>query len=336
MNAKTENGAPERVVWVDYAKAAAIVLIVASHVQHQLLKMGIGSEGGIYHFLDSLLYSFHVPLFFFLSGLFLRASLEKRGLKRLAAEKARTILYPFAVWSLLQTAIEIVLSRTGSEPLPWTELATCLYYPRAHFWFLYALFFMSVISAAVLWLCRRFPYLWLSLMALALFFLSIRFAFGPFADLARNFIFFAGGMVAERFGMTRKIRPARMLWLCFSVLQFVVLEYSFICAGWNSEWFGRMVLAASGIVFSVSLSRAVSKFDVGWLRYIGAKSLPIYVAHVLAAYPLMWIVRKTTEWSGPLSYAAVGMIAGVLLPLLLDSIARRLGLAFLFEWPRRR
>ncbi|WP_252390436.1 acyltransferase family protein, partial [Escherichia coli] len=53
-----------------------------------------------FHFIDSLIYSFHMPLFFFLSGLFLMKSLQVRGLPYFIFNKIDTILYPYLIWSV--------------------------------------------------------------------------------------------------------------------------------------------------------------------------------------------------------------------------------------------
>lgn len=325
-----------RIVWIDYAKAFAIVLIVASHIQHRILKMELCSADGLYSFVDAMLYSFHVPLFFFLSGLFFRPAFRKHGFKTFLANKVRTILYPFAVWSVLQTSVEIVLSRVQGDPLPLIDLLRCLYYPRAHFWFLYALFFMSVGTALIHSICPRRSRLLLVPFALLVFFSSIFFDFGPFADTAKYFIFFAAGVAAEGLGFISKIKDVGGRTLAFALVQFSVLEFVFIRYGWHSEWYGHLLLAASGIILAVAVAKAFSSRKLVFLGYVGAKTLPIYVAHVLAAYPAMLAMQLLTGWSNVFLYATIGMLAGVFPPLLLDRLAYRLGFSLIFELPRAR
>ena len=50
----------KRVVWIDYAKAFAMLFVIIGHVE-------TGSR------LTNWVYSFHMPLFFFLSGITLKA-----------------------------------------------------------------------------------------------------------------------------------------------------------------------------------------------------------------------------------------------------------------------
>ena len=62
----------ERNVWVDYAKAIGIILVVYGHVARGVFNAGLPMDEGEFVLVDSIIYSFHMPLFFFLSGLFFR------------------------------------------------------------------------------------------------------------------------------------------------------------------------------------------------------------------------------------------------------------------------
>ena len=91
--------------WVDYAKAIGIILVVFGHVERGLISAGMVTDPASLAALmlaDSVIYSFHMPLFFFLSGLFFIESLARRGRIGLLANKLDTLIYPYILWSLLQ------------------------------------------------------------------------------------------------------------------------------------------------------------------------------------------------------------------------------------------
>jgi fucose 4-O-acetylase-like acetyltransferase len=136
-----------RDAWVDYAKAIGILLVVYGHVARGLHNAGIHMDEASYTRVDSIVYSFHMPLFFFLSGLFFFRSLNRRGPAVLAANKLDTILYPYILWSLIQGLTEVGLARytTGSATL---SEVLALWNPRVQFWFLYALL-LVVLTAIV-------------------------------------------------------------------------------------------------------------------------------------------------------------------------------------------
>ncbi|MDA9004038.1 acyltransferase family protein [bacterium] len=74
-----KNDISHRSEWVDYCKAIGIILVVYGHVARGLFNAGIGSSIPWYSLVDSIVYSFHMPLFFFLSGLFFYSSFSKKG-----------------------------------------------------------------------------------------------------------------------------------------------------------------------------------------------------------------------------------------------------------------
>lgn len=84
----------DRDAWIDYAKAIGIILVVYGHVARGIFTAGLDMDPRIYEITDNIIYSFHMPLFFFLSGLFLLPSLAKRSHTNLLFNKVDTILYP--------------------------------------------------------------------------------------------------------------------------------------------------------------------------------------------------------------------------------------------------
>ena len=93
--------------WVDSAKGLGIILVVYGHVARGLSSAGLFKDADLFRLVDSIIYSFHMPLFFFLSGLFFYSSLLKRGRAGLVLNKVDSILYPYVLWSLIQGFVEV-------------------------------------------------------------------------------------------------------------------------------------------------------------------------------------------------------------------------------------
>lgn len=64
--------------WVDYAKGIDILLVVFGHVNRGLQAAGIIMPSKLYHLVDSIIYSFHMPLFFFCLACFLLSRLRRK------------------------------------------------------------------------------------------------------------------------------------------------------------------------------------------------------------------------------------------------------------------
>lgn len=110
-----------RKAWVDYAKGIGIVLVVHGHVLRGMNDAGLGSSS-LLERADTLIYGFHMPLFFLLAGLFVGKWAE-RDFTTALKQKAYTILWPYLAWSLLQGSVSIVLSKaTNASSLHWSNL----------------------------------------------------------------------------------------------------------------------------------------------------------------------------------------------------------------------
>lgn len=138
--------AAARLHWLDAARGAAMLLVAVGHyVPAQLY--GNALVWGVLRWI----YAFHVPLFFFLSGITLQP--ERGPFLLFAAHKARALLLPWACFLALGAAL-----RLGSGSLPLSEVPRAFLYgnlatPAA--WFLPVLFCTQLLWAALVRLARR-------------------------------------------------------------------------------------------------------------------------------------------------------------------------------------
>jgi fucose 4-O-acetylase-like acetyltransferase len=147
--AEKNAGDRQRTLRVEYAKAIGIILVVYGHVARGAEGAGLYLNEGQFRIVDSIIYSFHMPLFFFLSGLFFHRSLQKRGNAGFITNKIDTLLYPYLVWSVLQGSIEILLNNWTNNHATLTDVAEFLWNPRAQLWFLYALLVVSIFAVGM-------------------------------------------------------------------------------------------------------------------------------------------------------------------------------------------
>ncbi|HCI5775636.1 TPA: acyltransferase family protein, partial [Klebsiella pneumoniae] len=88
-------------------------------------------------------------LFFFLSGLFFVSSIKNRSKKVFLWSKFKNVIYPYAVWSLIQGGVEVFFSKYTNAKTSISDVLLFPLYPRAQFWFLYALFMIFIICAII-------------------------------------------------------------------------------------------------------------------------------------------------------------------------------------------
>ena len=105
---------------VDIVKGIAIILVVSGHTAQGMVHRGWWASSGA-AFSETFIYSFHMPAFFFVAGLFVMGSIAKRGNKHFAVEKLKTILYPYVLFAIIGVALEPLIGRfkSGTQPFHW-------------------------------------------------------------------------------------------------------------------------------------------------------------------------------------------------------------------------
>src|ERR1700744_5962832 len=133
-----------RLHWVDYLKGIAIILVVYRHI---LIGMDRSAGFDIPAYLfnaNNLFFSFRMPLFFILSGVFLAGSLAKRTPGTLLLQKFENLFYPYMIWATIQITLQIVMEHfhLTNANRGWKDYLYIFYQPRDldQFWYLPALF----------------------------------------------------------------------------------------------------------------------------------------------------------------------------------------------------
>lgn len=323
-----------RMEWVDYAKAIGIILVVYGHVQRGLYNAGLSLDEDVFILLDSIIYSFHMPLFFFLSGLFFQQSLGNRDARELILTKVDTILYPYILWMLLQGSVEVGLSNYTNGSVSFADVIR-LWEPRAQFWFLVALF-MNFSLFALLYTksSSKFTLLYFT-------FFSLVYVFG--ADLERykylwfiinNAPFFIFGILLRQHDFFKCAKRSVALPVVFLV--FVIAQYLYHAKFdmiYKDRGLPSLSLALISIVFVVFLSRALANLRVPLLAYIGANSMCIYLMHILAGSGTRVILSKCLGVDSTMFQLLIGTLCGLFLPLVALTIINRYKIPCLFSAP---
>ncbi len=323
-----------RTDWVDSAKAIGIVLVVYGHVARGLYGSGLYQPEEVFHLIDSLVYSFHMPLFFFLSGLFFSSSLSKRGGKKLLFNKIDTIVYPYIIWSILQGSVEALLSNYTNGNVTFGEVLA-LWNPRAQFWFLYALFVIFVVSTTIYTLVsERF--------SVYLFVLSgLLYVFSPYLPdmqillyLSENLVFFAFGIVFTQYNVNERFNSLfglPIILMAFVVAQYIFhihLGYTYIDKGLTS-----LAVAMLSILLVVSVSVLISQTGNRYIAYLGASSMVIYLMHILAGSGTRIILVKLFGVESTIIHVLVGVLLGILLPLVALRVINAIHIPYVFSAP---
>lgn len=326
MNTRTE--------WVDYAKAIGIILVVYGHVARGVYNAGIEFNEQLYKLADSFVYSFHMPLFFFLSGLFFYQSFLKKGATGLTLNKIDTILYPYLIWSAVQGLIEVALSNYTNGNLTLTEVFS-FWEPRAQFWFLYALFLIFSVCCFIYSLMSQ-KYVGILLLVSCVCYLN-REVFPDIKSLSfliNNLVYFCLGIVFTKYNINRYLTSNAALFI--TTVTFLISQYLYhVYFGklLNDKGIDSLLLAFASICFIVSLSIGISKGKSPTLKFLGASSMAIYLMHILAGSGVRVVLSKLFDIDELVLHLAIGTVVGILLPLIMVKVIDRFQIPYVFSAP---
>jgi fucose 4-O-acetylase-like acetyltransferase len=315
----------ERLDWIDSAKGIGIFLVVYGHVARGLHAAGLPFE--LFEQIDKAIYAFHMPLFFTLSGYFFVKS-SKKGINTYIKTKLATILYPYLAWSLIQIVIQFFASNYTNGNIGIDEVIT-FFMPRGQFWFLLALFFISVISIALyiklgekgllIAICTSFMYT------------IINPEIPILDDTMKHLLFFNVGVHLYLNPVLKKTLVNDTKSLLVNCLLFTSLQYLLYCDLWQSNLFG-IVISISGSLFIVQMCSLI-KSPNNHFKKIGKQSMVIYILHILVASGTRIFVSKLFHLDTVWVHCIVGTLLGVYVPFTLYKVGLINRISFLFKYP---
>lgn len=279
-----------RIPYLDNAKAILIMLVILGHV----------IQSSVSNYDDNMafrsIYSFHMPLFFMISGY-----LANRGkyVPGLLQKRACQLLIPFVVWSFLP-----IYGITIEEALGK------LMYPDRGLWFLYNLFFYSVMFNYAQKLKSKFkiPLLFgvgcfAGIMIVGMMFFHTKF---NFTQLCYFFIFYAFGYTVKAYEpfVSKKYKNVTLI---FGGILFLItipfwmrrgnpLFYEYINFGGAVAMFYRYGVQVIGMTVFYILANRYLNNENAILSKIGKKTLGIYALNFWVISMWMKVVDLNILW----------------------------------------
>ena len=320
-----------RYQWVDYAKGIGIILVVYGHCIRGIVKAGLVEDDSVFTLLDSMIYSFHMPLFFFLSGLFFEGSLQRNGSERFVFSKLDTLIYPYVLWSFLQGGIEVALSSLTNGNKTIDTLLNIWFAPIAQFWFLYCLFFAFLM---VLFFRQFSAGKYAIIVGSALMYFVVSwFALPSVVEyFFHHMAFFVLGVFFSKYVF--EFKESLKLFLMATCL-FVGAQLLVHLTGYHyaSKGIYSAFLAVLGIYWVVLLSKILAGKKVYVIELLGQASMSIYLMHIIAASGVRIVGQKFLGVENLLVHMAIGISAGLTLPYLAHYLIAKFKIPFILSAP---
>lgn len=268
----------ERLSSLDIAKGLGIILVIFGHTLSPVM------EGNTFlEWIYRVIYTFHMPLFFFASGYVATKFVTKPYPKTtLLKERIVRLMIPYFTWAVIYLPMKAVMSEhvRFSDEYKWYSFFLGNN-PDGQLWFLYVLFVVSVF--VILFVNQKNLTFFTTAFVIASFFAPlIPYSIG-FTSISLTFslyqvgFFFIGILLRLKYDYKKVTSNL----FAFIISLFMLVAYSIILfINKNEVWFLQTITAICCIYICLYLSNLLNKTKLQKpLSYLGKKSMEIYVLH---------------------------------------------------------
>ena len=275
-----------------------ILLVVLGHsIFIDMIHTTDVSTVGFFTYLRSFIYSFHMPLFFLISGFF---ALKAFNIKKVQdyydyiSNKFKKLMIPYFVLSIIAIAIKLVLSSYAARPVDISTIVpTILLYPWENalkiLWYVYTLFFIF----AIVPLLNKIPlhYKLGGLFILTILPLTYGEIFNLDGIIRYLFYFYLGASFAQNYDKFLRFQKKHLLLLVGTIILLIIntinMEDSMFYHAFN------LLKALLGIASSITFIYILKNNVINvMLDYLGKYSYEIYLLHWFAQMPISLLYQQ--------------------------------------------
>lgn len=326
----------KRIEWVDFGKGVTILLVVFGHVVLGLLQADrfLNGQNKLLLLFVELVYVFHMPVFFALSGFFFKTYENWSNFLKGTKQKLIALGIPYLLFSIIMFIMKKLGEGSVRKKTSISALLNIYKEPIEHTWFLYALFGVFVYAGVVSIFVKS------KKMMLAISFLGYFVVNVVPVDVyivQRTLVwfpFFTLGFILR----DKKINKNVILPLVLSYVIYIVvwMKFNFETRISYSEpkiW-GIILLISVLLAFSI-IPRIKSNGKI--YRYFckyGEISLPIYLIHA-PVVSVTRIVLFKIGISNLIIHIVLGLFLGWFLTIILFRIASKIKVVNFIFYPTK-
>lgn len=308
-------------------KFYGILLVVLGHVAFVYSPLSIitpHTPSLTINFVKDVIYSFHMPLFFFASGCIFSYQLEVKRkpmtFAQLLRNKTKRLMIPFYAFALLMVYPTMVLLGFR-DPVHYFFDGFILAIDPRHLWFVMALFLIFLLFFGLRKVCNRIhlPIWTLSILALLIYIFPINIAYFQIRNVEEYLIWFTLGYLFTIYKSAFKY--VVIVALCGLGFNMTLPE---ITPPNMLKLFNGILWIAVFYVLSIYTIKIESAKLYQW---VAPNSFGIYLFHAMIIYWIEFIAAPYPINPYPLSVAAV--VISLTLSILLTVMVRKLGLGII-------
>lgn len=313
-----------RIIALDIAKAICIILVVMGHYV-------LDNSPAWYVLVHDVIYTFHMPLFMFVSGYVYIATKKRSTYGDFLLKKVRWLMVPYLTTSVMVIVIKLLTQGSMSVDNPVTifSFVEMFYMPVAGYflWFIWALWWMFVLVP----LFRgKQKHVELFVLGIVLHFIPFGlprvFCLEQFSGMLMYFMF--GVFVFENDSLHRFLKEFSWIKVACAVAVFILGEFLYFTngVGTGGMFLLNAMLPFIGIWFVMEVAKLVCNdwtdvHERHLLMWIAQSSYIIYLFHTTFEGLVKAVLRKllidSNVWYVFIPSAILVIFSGVIIPMLL-------------------
>ncbi len=276
----------KHIEYIDLQKGICILLVVFGHLLQS------NTTESSHHPIFSFIYSFHMPLFMFVSGYIGYKTYKVNNVNESFSglvKKTRSLLLPYFIWPLVVYNLFMVKEYNFNISKQFMDLLT----QWSPLWFLWYLFQFYVLYTIFLLIYKTVKFkktifvdcvtfcLFVTLgIALKYFHIPLPFLADFDSFMLYSLFFFTGMLVSKHNFFSILILNQVVFFISFILFLLTVGHYNYFDFGIKNK-FIKIIISVSSIIFIYNISRLYIENSVlqRRLKYYGKHSLAIYVIH---------------------------------------------------------
>ena len=318
--------------WVDDVKVIACILVVLGHFFQSMTKANVLPENGLYQWFNTTIYYFHVPLFFICSGYLYQKYSNVNNVGswcRNVAKKVLALGVPYATFTTATWVLKKVFSSSVNDQVGGLG-DTLFLHPTAPYWYLYALFFIFLVTPTFNSVKVAAVGLVVALVAKVLILTGGGYSIYAVSTVLSNEIWFVLGMSICVFNVQPKGRKVQgtILGLLFVILSIVV---------YTAEISDSVISFIMGLLACVAVILIVAGFEDEFGRvmdFLAKYTMPIFLMHTLFAAPLRSVLLKVGV-TNAVAHVVLGLGISFVGPIMAAWIMKKTKWLEFFLYPNK-
>ncbi len=276
--------------WVDDVKVIACILVVLGHFFQSMTKANILPENDLYRWFNATIYYFHVPLFFICSGYLYQKYSKVNGFKswkKNVAKKALALGVPYVTFTTATWILKKVFSGNVNDQIGGLG-DTLLLHPTAPYWYLYALFFIFLVTLTFSNVKMAAVGLIAAFVAKLLILVGGGTGIYAVSTVLTNEIWFVLGMSVCAFDLRLKGKSGRGIIIGILFLELSVAVYMANIQNSAVSFVLGLMACTAVILLAVDFEEKSGRA----MRFLAKYTMPIFLMHTLFAAPLRSVLLK--------------------------------------------